>query len=198
MVRPQLFLRSANKYLTKICAVLSLLEIPNYVDMQKITNIFTDARKRLVNSRRFLLLTHQYAKLLQRGELEFLVKNGKFKFVIKHPELIPAKAPLSNPDAYAPYVCHVSELMMHLYLKLNPRRFEFFLIHPLGLKVLAKEGFSGVIANHEKEFVELGKNFPESFRVSPDAQREFIDLLNIQLEVSLPYPNEDAAKPADK
>lgn len=166
-------------------------KFPNYLDMNRITNIFADAGKRLANSRRFLLLTHQYAKLLQRGEVEFLVKHGKFKFVIKHPELIPARAPLSNPDAYAPYVCHVSELMLKLYLKLNPRRFEFFLIHPLGLKVLAREGFSGVIANHEKEFVELGKNFPESFRVTPDAHRKYIELLNIQLEVSLPF--EDGA-----
>ena len=173
--------------MTKICTVLSSPEIPNYIDMHEITNFFTDARKRLVNSRRFLLLTHQYAKLLQRGEVEFLVKHGKFKFVIKHPELIPAKAPFSNPDAYAPYVCHVSETMMHLYLKLNPRRFEFFLLHPLGLKVLAKEGFSGVIAIHEKEFVALGKNFPKSFRITPDAYHQYIDLLNIQLEVSLPY-----------
>ena len=155
--------------------------------MNKFINSLTNAKKRMVNSRRFLYLTHQYAKLLQRGEVEFLVKRGKFRFVIAHPELIPAKAPLSNPDAYAPYVRPVTELMMKMYLRINPRRFDFFLIHPLGLKVLAKEGFSGVIANHEKDFVALGTNFPESFRITPDAYREFIDLLNIQLEVSLPY-----------
>ena len=152
-----------------------------------ITATLTNVRKRLVNSRRFLYLTHQYAKLLQRGEVEFLVKHGKFRFVIAHPELIPAKAPLSNPDAYAPYVRPITERMMSIYLSLNPKRFEFFLIHPLGLKALAKAGFSGVIANHEKEFVALGKKFPKSFRISENACRNYIDTLNIQLELSLPY-----------
>lgn len=156
--------------------------------MNKFISSVKDAHKHLVNSRQFLYLTHQYAKLLQRGEVEFLVKRGKFRFVITHPELIPAKAPLSNPDAYAPYVSHVTETMMKTYLRLDPRRFDFFLIHPLGLKVLAKEGFSGVIANREKEFVALGVNFPESFKISPDAHRKYVELLNLQLEVSIPCP----------
>ena len=107
--------------------------------MKKITNKITDGYNRVVNNRRFLYWTRQYAKLLQRGEVEFLVTRGKFRFVIAHPELIPVGAKnMNNIEAYAPYMKHVTETMLWLYLKLNPRRFDFFLLHPLGLKALAR------------------------------------------------------------
>ena len=163
--------------------------------MNKISKSVTNGYNRMVNNRRFLYWTRQYAKLLQRGEVEFLVKRGKFRFVIAHPELIPVGAKqLKNVDAYAPYMAHISETMLHLYLKLNPKRFDLFLLHPLGLKVLAKEGFSGVIANREKEFVAIGRHFPKSFRISPQAYHDYIELLNLQLELSLPYAEADASE----
>lgn len=156
--------------------------------MNRVISPVANGYNRVVNSRRFLFWTRQYAKLLQRGEVEFLVKRGKFRFVIAHPELIPVGAKNAKDiEAYAPYMKHITETMMRLYLKLNPRRFEFFLLHPLGLEVLAKEGFSGVIANHEKEFAAIGRDFPPSFCINDQAYHRYIDLLNIQLELGLKY-----------
>ena len=159
--------------------------------MNKFINTVGHGYNRMVNDRRFLFWTRQYAKLLQRGEVEFLVHRGKFRFVIAHPELIPVGAnKIHDIEAYAPYVKHITEKMLRLYLRLNPKRFDFFLLHPLGLKALAREGFCGVIANREKEFAAIGRNFPKSFRINDEAYHKYIDLLNLQLELNLQY--EDA------
>lgn len=153
---------------------------------------------RVVNNRRFLFWTRQYAKLLQRGEVEFLVKRGKFRFVIAHPELFPVGAgKLNDIEAYAPYMKYVSENMLRLYLRLNPKNFDFFMLHPLGLRALAREGFCGIIANHEKEFAAIGRNFPPSFRVNDQAYHRYIDLLNLQLELNLKYDDAEP-DPADE
>ena len=166
------------------------MSLINFLYMKK-NNFLTD----MVNSRKFLLLTRQYAKLLQRGEVEYLVKNGKFRFVIAHPELIPVGALRMNCiEAYAPYMKFITEKMLRIYLRMNPRRFEFFLLHPLGLRALAKEGFSGVICNHEKEFAEIGRNFPPSFRLHSKSYHNYIDLLNMQLELGLPYKDDNPEK----
>ena len=133
----------------------------------------------------------RYAALLLNGRVRDLVNQGKVSYVINHfRELSVEGKPQTDKDAYAPFVLWITPAMMRNYLHRSPRDFHFFTMHPLGLRILDEEGFSGAIACMEKEFLAIGKNFPESFKIYPGAQKEYIELLNKQLEVSLPLPEE--------
>jgi len=139
-----------------------------------------------------LIRSSKLKLVLKRGEIEYLVEHGYIDYVIENFECLQVEgADASQKDAYAPYAEYVTYEMMEKYLSENPQKFMFFTFHPLGLKALAAKQYSGVIAGLEKEFIAIGNNFPEAFKVSPDAEKEYLMLLNMQLETNFQIPGQE-------
>ena len=133
--------------------------------------------------------SNRYARMLQHGQIEKLIELGKANYVITHfMDFRLNNKPHSNKDAYAPYAMLVSPAMMRNYLHCNPENFHFFTMHPKGLEILAEQGFSGAIARLEKDFTAVAKRFPESFVLSPNSHREYVELVNNYLEAGIPLP----------
>ena len=134
----------------------------------------------------------RYAQMMLEGRVCELIERGKFAYVINHfRELSVDGKSQMDKDVYTPFALWVTPAMMRNYLHRSPKDFHFFTMHPLGLQILAEEGFSGAIAVLEKPFAAIGKRFPESFKITPDAHRKYIQLLNMQLEMNLPLPDEE-------
>lgn len=132
---------------------------------------------------------NRYARMLQYGQIKQLIELGKSRYVIANfMDFRLGNKPHSNKDAYAPYTMLVTPAMMRNYLHRNPESFWFFTMHPKGLEVLAEQGFSGVIARLEKEFLAIAKKFPESFKLTPTSHRDYVMLVNKYLEAGLPLP----------
>ncbi|MEE6206626.1 MAG: hypothetical protein VZR95_01050 [Alphaproteobacteria bacterium] len=139
-----------------------------------------------------LIKVSQLRLVLLRGEIGYLVEHGYGEYVIENFENIRIEGnDALLKDAYVEYAEKVSCEMMEKYLGDNPKKYMFFTFHPLGLKVLAEMQFSGVIAGLEKEFIAIGKNFPEKFKVSPEAEKEYLLLLNMQLETDFKIPGQE-------
>lgn len=129
----------------------------------------------------------KYLRMLQYGKIKELIEMGKSDFVISHfEEFRLGRKPHTDKDAYAPYAMLVSVEDMRSYLRHDPENFFFFTMHPLGLQVLAEEGFSGVIARLENEFIGIAKNFPKSFMLEPDSKKKYIETVNNYLETNFP------------
>ena len=132
---------------------------------------------------------NRYARMLMHGQIEKLIDMGKDNYVITHfMDFRLGNKAHSNKDAYAPYAMLVTPAMMRNYLHRNPENFYFFTMHPKGLQILAEQGFSGAIARLDKDFVAIAKKFPESFVLSPDSHREYVELVNSYLEAGIPLP----------
>lgn len=132
---------------------------------------------------------NRYARMLQFGQIKQLINMGKSRYVIAHfMEFRLGNKPHTNKDAYAPYAMLISPAMMRNYLHRNPENFYFFTMHPKGLQILAEQGFSGAIARLDKEFVAIAKKFPESFVLTPESHREYVELVNNYLEAGIPLP----------
>ena len=134
-----------------------------------------------------------YCQLLSLGQVKYLVEHGKANYVIDNFKILDhAYMELSqnegNQAAYEALVAPVTETMLQDYLDSEHENFEFFAVHPLGLKVLHCNEFSGIIARMEYRFLKNGKHFPDSFRISDRAEHDYIVLLNNQLDVNLPVP----------
>ncbi|MBR1600206.1 MAG: hypothetical protein IJ677_01355 [Alphaproteobacteria bacterium] len=132
---------------------------------------------------------NRYHRMLQYGQIDQLLELGKSEYVITHfMDFRLENKPHTDKEAYAPYAMLVTPAMMRNYLHRNPENFYFFAMHPKGLQILAEQGFSGAIARLEREFVEIAKNFPESFKLTPNSHREYVELVNNYLEAGLPVP----------
>lgn len=128
----------------------------------------------------------RYQRMLQQGKIEELMAQGKYLFVIANfRDFAVAGESHFNKDVYTPYAFLVTTKMMRDYLHHNPDNFHFFTMHPFGLKVLAEEGYNGVIACLEKEFVAIAKNFPESFEINGMPRKTYVDLVNMYLEAGV-------------
>lgn len=139
-----------------------------------------------------LIKTSHIKLVLKLGEIEYLVKHGYVDYVIENFENLQLEGKGDSlKDAYTPYAEYVTYEMMEKYLSDNPKKFMFFTFHPLGLKILNEKRFSGVIAGLEKEFIAIGKNFPETFKISPDAEKQYLLLLNMQLETNFKIPEQE-------
>lgn len=140
-----------------------------------------------------MLIGNSKIKLvLKRGEVQYLIDHGYVDYVIENFENLQIEGyDVSQKDAYTPYAECVTYAMMSKYLADNPHKFMFFTFHPLGLQILAEKQFSGVIAGLEKEFIAIGQNFPETFKVSPDAEKQYHLLLNMQLETNFRIPGQE-------
>lgn len=131
----------------------------------------------------------RYHRMLQFGEIDKLLDEGASYYVIANfANFRLGNKSHTDRDAYAPYVMMVTPAMMRNYLYSDPENFYFFVMHPKGLQVLAEEGFSGVIARFEKDFIANAKNFPESFKLTKDSHREYVELVNSYLEAGLMLP----------
>jgi hypothetical protein len=132
---------------------------------------------------------NRYHRMLQYGQIERLIELGKSGYVISHfMDFRLSNKPHTNKDAYAPYALMITPAMMKNYLHRNPENFYFFTMHPLGLKILAEQGFSGAIARLEKDFTAIAKRFPESFKLNENSHREYVELVNNYLEAGIALP----------
>lgn len=132
---------------------------------------------------------NRYARMLQFGQIEQLIDLGKSRYVIAHfMDFRLGSKPHTNKDAYAPYAMLVTPAMMRNYLHRNPENFYFFTMHPKGLEILVEQGFSGAIARLDKEFIAIAKKFPESFVLTPESHRVYVEMVNNYLEAGLPLP----------
>jgi len=134
-----------------------------------------------------------YRQLLYLGQVQYLVEHGMAGYVIGNFKLLDhTYMELSqnegNQAAYEALVKPVTEEMLQAYLDDDPQEFDFFVVHPLGLKILHCNEFSGAVARWEYRFIRNGKHFPDSFRISDRAEHDYIMLLNNQLDAGLPVP----------
>lgn len=133
---------------------------------------------------------NRYNRMLQWGRISQLLALGKSDYVIAHfADFRLGCSHHNDKDAYAPYAMLITPAMMKNYLYHNPENFFFFTMHPKGLQILAEQEFAGAIARLEKEFLEIARNFPDSFKLNENSHREYVQLLNKYLDFNLPLPH---------
>lgn len=95
----------------------------------------------------------KYDLLIRLGQLEEIVKRGHFKELIAR---YPKYDSELTQEMSGVVVSLITEEMLEQYITdESQREFGFFIIHPLGLRVLAKYEFSGYIAAHEQDFLAM-------------------------------------------
>lgn len=122
----------------------------------------------------------KYDMLIRLGQLQEFVNRGlEAELIARYPLF---RRELGN-DLLTQAVSLINEDMLERYIKdSSSNEFGFFIFHPLGLKVLAEHEFTGFIAAHEAEFRNIAEDFPEEFRISENAHRDYVTLLNRVLD----------------
>lgn len=133
------------------------------IDLEGIKSLNLESRLKLASMMNIdqLYRAKKYDALICLGEFEGFINRGlEHELIARYPKL--KKYLSKNIDLKA--VSLVTEKMLEDYIK-NPtsKEFGFFIVHPLGLKVLVDNQFSGFIAAHEKEFRKVAEHYPEKF-----------------------------------
>lgn len=103
----------------------------------------------------------KYDILVRLGQIEEFVERGLENELIAR---YPAYKEELGSEIYEQVIELVGEETLKTYINDDEAKsFKFFLIHPLGLKVLVKNQFYGFIAANEKAFRELAVDYPKEF-----------------------------------
>lgn len=144
---------------------------------------------------RWLMLKNYPEFLLKLGDIDYLCMSGKAEYVIENFNLLKIvdyPQDVFDEDCisrYAEYAMEVETSQMERYLKQHDlEKTNIFFFHPLGLSVLVKNDCSGYIAKHAKEFEFIARNFPDTFRFSVNAEKEYVQMVNNQLELNIIIP----------
>ena len=122
----------------------------------------------------------KYDLLLRLGQIEEFVNRGLANEVIARFTTFRKEL---GKNIYVRAISCITEQMLDAYLKKVDNNLDFFIIHPLGLQVLAANEYSGFIAANEKEFRAIAENFPDEFRgATLDARRKYISTLKRYLD----------------
>ena len=103
----------------------------------------------------------KYDLLIRLGQIEEFVERGLESELISR---YPAYKEELGPQIYEKVIELVGEESLKSYV--NDEKsdaFGFFLLHPLGLKVLVKNQFYGFIAANEKAFKKIADAYPKEF-----------------------------------
>ena len=126
-----------------------------------------------------LVYRQNYSRMLKLGMVDELVGIGQADYVLAH--YAPLRETLGD-GVYETFIKCITKDMLEAYIKEHDDASDTFLLHPLGLEVLAMHGFSGFIARHEAEFTNIAKQFPPAFAYSDYARERYIDTLSRMLD----------------
>lgn len=122
----------------------------------------------------------KYDMLIRLGQMELFIKRGLIdELIVRYPKY---RLELGQ-KTYEKVLALVTEDMLGKYLQAenNGKTLELFFLHPLGLKALAKNHYSGFIAANERRFRDIAKNYPPEWDAHYP-QKEYQEILKVVLD----------------
>lgn len=162
--------------------VANLIADKSLLDIAKLEHLVPDLglKDRLMVAKSInldiLFKAKKYDLLIRLEQFEEMINRGLGDEIIAR---YPKFREELGKENWAKVNALITEPMLDAYLKKSHENFDFFIWHPLGLKVLAENEFTGFIAAREKEFRHIAENFPDEFRMigNPNHRREYNALL---------------------